>query len=116
MWCCEGYRDISTASRVKHGMTARVTFEDGAVEVDAVIIAERLGIEPALVQPQMQDGRITTLCERGIDADAGTYRLSFFTTHKRVRLVVDEAGNVLRLSTLGSLDRPLPASVRKPGA
>jgi hypothetical protein len=97
-------------------MTARVTFENGAIEVDAALIAERFGIEPGLVQAHMQDGHITSLCERGIDEDAGTYRLSFFTKHKRVRLVVDAAGNVLRISALGSPDRPLPASFRKPGA
>ena len=39
-----------------------VEFEDGAFSVDAAIVAEGLGIEPALVQSRMRDGTVTSLC------------------------------------------------------
>jgi Family of unknown function (DUF6522) len=58
---------------------------------------------------------ITSLCERGIDADRGRHRLTFFSEHRRFRLVVDDRGTIVRRSTLDFGDSPLPASVRKPG-
>ncbi|MDE4914684.1 DUF6522 family protein [Methylobacterium sp. 092160098-2] len=56
-----------------------IEFEDGAVQIDATIIAEGLGIEPALVQARMREGRITIRHERGTDEDAGRQRLTFFS-------------------------------------
>lgn len=94
----------------------KIKIEFDAIEVDAAVIASGLGIEPSLVHAQMQAGEITSLCERGVNDDAGTFRLSFFTEHKRLRLIVDEKGEVIRRTTLSSPDRPLPASVRRPGA
>jgi len=93
----------------------QVRFEDGGIEVDARLIGKALGIGPELVQAGLREGSITSLCERGIDEDAGSYRLSFYTRHRRLRLVVDEAGELLRASTVGSEDRPLPPSFHKPG-
>jgi hypothetical protein len=92
-----------------------IRFDDEGIEIDAAVIAKGLGIEPRLVQAYMQEGKITSLCERGIDSDAGTFRLSFFTENKRLRVIVNEAGEVLRKSTFASPDRPLPASMRRPG-
>jgi hypothetical protein len=95
---------------------AMIEFEEGAIQVDATIVAEGLGIEPSLVQERMREGKITSLCERGIDEDNGRYRLTFFSENRRFRLVVDERGNVVRRSAIDFSDRPLPASARKQGA
>jgi hypothetical protein len=95
---------------------ATIDFEEGAVQVDARIVAEGLGIEPSLVQERMREGKITSLCERGIDEDNGRYRLTFFSENRRFRLVVDERGNVVRRSAIDFSDSPLPASARKQGA
>jgi len=97
-------------------MMPQIEFEDGTIEIDAAVIATGLGIEPGAVQAQMLAGTITSLCERGIDDDAGMFRLSFFTRHKRLRVIVNAEGEVVRRTTLVSPDRPLPASVRRPGA
>jgi hypothetical protein len=88
---------------------------DDMIEVDASIIAQGLGLEPGLIQPMMQDGKITSLCERGVDEDAGTYRLSFFTVSKRLRIIVNDAGEVVRQSAVTSPDGPLSARMRRPG-
>lgn len=48
----------------------KITFEDDAVEIDAAIVAESLGIELSLIQEQMRHGTITSPCERGINKDA----------------------------------------------
>ncbi len=93
-----------------------IEFEDGAIQVDAAIVAQGLGIEPSLVQERMREGKITSLCERGINQDNGRYRLTFFSESKRFRLIVDEIGNVVQHFSLTFTDRPLPRWARKPGA
>lgn len=93
-----------------------IEFEDGAIQVDAAIVAEGLGIAPSLVQERIRAGKITSLCERGINEDKGRYRLTFFSESKRFRLIVDERGNVVQHFALTFSDRPLPRWARKPGA
>ena len=92
-----------------------VEFDNGVVQVDAAVIAEGLGIAVPLLRRQMRAGKITSLFERGIDADDGRYRLTFLSEHRRLRLVVDERGAILQRSMLNFGSSPLPASVRKPG-
>jgi hypothetical protein len=92
-----------------------VELDNGIVQVDAAIIAEGLGIAVPTLRKQMQAGKITSLFERGIDADNGRHRVTFFSEHRRLRLVVDERGAILQRSTLNFGNLPLPASVRKPG-
>jgi hypothetical protein len=89
-----------------------VEFNDGAVEVDARIIAEGLGMELALFQREMQAGLITSVVERGTDTDSGRHRITFFSAHRRFRLVVDEHGAIVQRSTLNFGEAPLPASAR----
>jgi hypothetical protein len=69
-----------------------VTFLNGELRVDAETIAEGLGLSPAVVLAGMRQRKITSLCERGVDEDAGRYRLTFLYAQRRLRLVVDEAG------------------------
>ncbi|UGY15891.1 DUF6522 family protein [Bradyrhizobium septentrionale] len=92
-----------------------IVFADGTFEVDANVVAEGLGIAVPLLQAEMRSGKITTLSERGVDADAGRHRLTFFLEHRRFRLVIDERGTIVQRSTLDFGDAPLPASARKPG-
>ena len=100
---------------MNHAM-AMITFEEGAIQVDATIVAKGLGMDPSLVQERMREGTITSLCERGLDEDTGRHRLTFFSRNRRFRLIVDEEGNVLSRSAIDFSDRPLPASAHKPGA
>jgi hypothetical protein len=92
-----------------------ITLEDGAIEIDAEIIAEGLGIAPPLLKAGMRDGKITSRSERGIDADEGRYRLTFFSEHRRFRLIVDARGAIIQRSTLDFGDRPLARSTCPPG-
>ena len=75
---------------------AIIEFEDGAIQVDASIVGEGLGIEPSLVQPHLREGKITSLCERGVDEDKGHYRLTFFSESLRYRIEIYQAGNEVR--------------------
>ncbi len=91
-----------------------VEFSDGAVEIDASIIAEGLGLALPVFRSQMRAGRITSLSERGIAADNGRHRLTFFSDHRRLRLIIDASGAIVQRSTLDFGDAALPASVRRP--
>jgi hypothetical protein len=92
-----------------------IDFCQGAIQIDANLVAEGLGIDTLSLQSRMREGNVTSRCERGIDEDEGRHRLTFLTDHRRFRLVVDETGKVLQRSTISFSDRPLPASARKPG-
>jgi hypothetical protein len=91
-----------------------IEFRDGAVQVDASLIAEGLGITLPSLRQQMQAGEITSLAERGTDADNGRHRLTFFSAHRRFRLIVDTEGAIIQRSALDFGNAPLPKSVRKP--
>ena len=93
-----------------------IAFQDGAVCIDATVIAQGLGIEAASVQSLMRGGEITSLCEAGADEDAGRHRLTFFGQGRRFRLIVDETGKIIWQSVTDFGDRPLPAALPKTGA
>lgn len=76
-----------------------VVFEEGAVSIDAAIVAEGFAIDPALVQRLMHEGKITSLCERGANEDTGRYRLTFFHDKRCLRLIIDATGNIIDQST-----------------
>jgi hypothetical protein len=85
---------------------ARISFQEDGVEIDAAIVAEGLGIAPDQVQSEMRSGHMTSVCERGVDSDEGTFRLSFKAGNRRLRLVVDTTGVVIGRSTLTLSDPP----------
>jgi hypothetical protein len=92
-----------------------IEFGDGQVLVDATVIARGLGLEPEAVQSRMREGRITSLCERGLGEDEGRYRLTFFSDNRRFRLVVNDSGDIIQRLGVDFGDRPMPASARVPG-
>ena len=89
-------------------------FEDGAVVVDAAAIGRSLGIDDALVQPLMREGKITSLCEHGTDEDAGTYRLTFFYGSRRARMIVTQDGSIVRHSRIDFGPGASAAMTRRP--
>ena len=52
---------------------AIVEFGEGTLRIDACVIGRGLNVEPSLVQVRMRERKITVLCERGVDEDAGRY-------------------------------------------
>ena len=59
---------------------------DDTFQIDASIVVRDLGLEPFEVQRLMHEGKLTSRCERGVDEDAGRYRLTFFHENRRLRL------------------------------
>jgi len=92
-----------------------IEFENGAVQIDASIVADGLGVALPLLQKQMRAGKITSFAERGVDADSGRHRLTFCSEHRRFRVVVDETGAIVQRSAVDFGDSSLPKSVHKPG-
>jgi hypothetical protein len=81
--------------------------------VDASLLGELLNVSPSDVQELMRNNEITSRCERGEGEHTGQYRLTFFYKNRRVRLNVDESGQIIRRSVIDFGDRPLPSSVRR---
>lgn len=81
---------------------------DGVIQVDASIIGQHLGLEPYEVQRLMREGKLTSSIERGVDEDEGRYRLTFFHGGRRLRLIIDGAGRIIRRSLVdfGAAARP----------
>jgi hypothetical protein len=75
-----------------------VEIQDGVIQVDANIIGRDLGLEVFEVQRLMREGKLTSSCERGADEDEGRYRLTFFHGGRRLRLVIDGSGQIIRRS------------------
>jgi hypothetical protein len=92
-----------------------IEFENGTVEIDASIVAEGLGLTPSLLRQEMRAGRVTSVAERGMDADSGRHRLTFFSEHRRFRVVVDATGAIIQRSAVDFGDALLPKSARKLG-
>ena len=91
-----------------------VVFEEGAISIDAASVAEGFAIEPALVQPLMHEGKITSLYERGAEQDTGLYRLTFFHEKLCLRLVIDATGNIIERSTSDVGEHQVRTPRRKP--
>lgn len=84
----------------------------GSLHINASVIAQGLALEPSRVQAMMRKGEITSVCERGVNEDAGRYRLTFFHKSRRFRLIIDETGTVIQRSIIDFGDRPLSAAIR----
>ena len=67
-----------------------------SIEVDSTLIAPGLGLEPAEFKRLLDTGKIRVLCERGTGEDVGSFRASYYLGDRRVRLLVDAAGNLLQ--------------------
>ena len=103
-----------TMSNQVHPMKP-IEFENGTAQIDAAIVAEGLGLALPRLQKEMRAGKITSLAERGVDADSGRHRLTFFSEHRRFRVVVDATGAIVQRSAVDFGDAKLPKSVHKPG-
>ena len=89
----------------------QVEITNGDIVVDAALLGELLDVAAADVQPLLQTKAITSICEKGMEDNAGEYRLSFFYRNRRVRLNVDANGNVLRRSVIDFGEHPMPRSL-----
>jgi hypothetical protein len=101
-------------SGAKDGLP-QIEIVDGDISVDAALLGELLKVVPAEIPALMRAHAITSFCERGVDADQGEFRLSFFYQNRRVRVNVDTAGRILRRSIIDFGRHPLPRALHRSG-
>jgi hypothetical protein len=92
----------------------QVAVSEGEFLVDAALVGELLDVSPQDVPTLMRQRRITSLCERGVDADEGTFRLNFFYGKRRARLSIDSSGRVIRRSIVNVSDAPPKPRAERP--
>ena len=73
---------------------------DDTFQIDASIVVRDLGLEPFEVRRLMHEGKLTSRCERVVDENAGRYRLTFFHGNRRLRLITDSTGQIIRRSLI----------------
>lgn len=84
--------------------------------VPAELIAEGLKLAPEAVQPMLAGRQISSWVEAGTDDDLGTFRLTFATQKRRLRVIVDALGGIVSHSTLDFGGHDIPIGARRPGA
>ena len=77
-----------------------IELAEDAVKIDAAVIATDLGLGPEGVLGALRDGRLTAVCEQGLEQDSGRWRLTFYHEDRRLRLTVDQTGRVLERSAV----------------
>jgi hypothetical protein len=87
---------------------------DSGIVVDAALLSELLAVAAADVPSLMRIRAITSICERGMAAHQGEYRLSFFYRNRRARLSIDGSGRILRRSVVDFGQSAMPRTRRRP--
>lgn len=93
----------------------QVEITNGDILVDAGLLGGLLGITAAEVPTLLRTRAITSICEKGVDAHEGEYRLSFFYKNRRARLSLDREGRILRRSVVDFGDQPMPRAAHSGG-
>lgn len=93
----------------------QIEIADKDISIDATLLGDLLCVVPAEVPELMRSQAITGFCERGIDADEGEFRLSFFHQNRRARVTIDAAGRILRRSVIDFGKHPLPRAFHRAG-
>lgn len=66
--------------------------------VSATLLAQVFKVTEDRIRQAMRDGSLTSICEAGVDADAGRWRLTCRHAGRACRFTVDEAGTILSTS------------------
>jgi hypothetical protein len=98
------------------GMSIEIASETGgpAFTVPAEVIAEGLGLPAAQVQALLAQRQISSWVEAGTNENLGTFRLTFASERRRLRLIVNALGDIVSRSTLDFGTEPLPPGSRRP--
>lgn len=92
----------------------QVEITNGEFLIDAGLLGGLLGITAAEIPALLRTRAITSVCEQGIDAHQGEYRLSFFYKNRRARLCVDGSGRILRRSLVNFGEQASPRTLHRP--
>lgn len=93
-------------------MMSTITLAEGSIDLEAALIAADLGLDCPGVLEAMRVGRLTAICERGIDEDAGRHRVTFYHGNTRLRLIVDASGQIVQRAVTRVSPKPRRAAAR----
>lgn len=68
--------------------------------VSAALLAQAFKVTEDGIRQAMRDGSLASICEAGVDADAGRWCLTFRHAGRACRFTVDEAYTILSTSRL----------------
>ncbi len=89
---------------------SQISISDGTIEIDAILIAKGLGMHLDALRLAMQDGQVTRIVEKGEAEDAGRFRVTFYSPHRRLRLLFDAKGTLLQTSSADYSRKPRPVT------
>src|SRR6218665_2245574 len=90
-----------TANRSAAGSgQAKVERDGDSFTLDAALVGDLFDVSPVDVPMLMRSKSITSVCESGIDADRGTFRLNLFYRGRHARLRVGSEGQILHRSII----------------
>jgi hypothetical protein len=92
----------------RHPSSPPVERADGDFVLEASLIGELFDIQAAEVPALIRAKCITSVCESGMDADDGMFRLNLFYRGRHARLRIDAEGHILQRSVIDFGERPLP--------
>ena len=87
---------IDTAKEIDTG----IRYTQGAVEVDATLVARGLNLPVEQFMAEMRRGIVYSTSERGIDEDEGRFRLIFRYRDRVFRLIVTTTGEIISEESL----------------
>jgi hypothetical protein len=82
---------IDTANKIDTG----IHWTEGAVEVDATLVARGLNLPIEQFMAVMRRGIVHSTSERGIGEDEGRFRLTFRYRDRAFRLIATIAGEIV---------------------
>ncbi len=94
---------------------SQIELSGGDILVDAALLGAQLNLKATEVPSLLRDRTITSICERGTGTDEGRYRLTFFHGNRRVRVIIDATGRILRRSTIDFGKIALPRQLHQVG-
>lgn len=80
-----------TATEIDTG----IGWTEGAVEVDATLVARGLNLPVEQFMAEMRRGMVYSTSERGIGEDEGRFRLTFRYRDRVFRLIVTTTGEIV---------------------
>ncbi|TNE35268.1 MAG: hypothetical protein EP348_09355 [Alphaproteobacteria bacterium] len=78
----------------------KLNIAGGEFEIDAATVAQGLRLDISNLKEGLKDGGITCRVERGEEADAGRFRVTFFSENCEFRLITDSGGRVVQRSVI----------------
>ena len=88
-------QDSPQMTDTAHQVAGTIRWTEGAVEVDAALIAHGLKLPVEKLMAEMRRGLVYSTNECGIGEDHGRFRLTFRYRESVFRLVVTAAGDVI---------------------